>query len=478
MSSQESSITNNAVKTSESSGVNKLATQPLVSLFLSLAAPMAIGMLINGAYNLVDAYFVTHYVGEMALAAVSSIFPMNMFMIALAVMISNGTSVLLSRYLGRGDTVSSSQIAGVGLLLSILVPSMIILLGLTFQTPIFKVLGVTPDTEFLAKAYFLPLIVGSFSLFLLSLMSDFLRAINHMKGLMLIILIGAFCNIAFDALFIVVLKLGLLGAALATILSQVIAIVTASQLLKAEGTIPVSVHRLLEHQTAIPLLMLKIKEILSLGFPVFISYLGAVIVIGFVNSALMESYSGEGEIAVAAYGILSRINVFIILPLIAIANAGQTIIAYNFGAENLTRVKSAFVLCAAVATAYLTVMAIVFLRIPEQVLSVFSTSSELIEYGSTIAKVTFIGMPLAGLGFVSIAAFQALGKPKVALFLSSFKVYLVLIPLLVYLQKAHSVNQLWYAFPVSECMMFICVIVLLIHQLPKILQPQQLQVAG
>ena len=460
------------------SGIDKLANQTLVSLFLSLAVPMAIGMLINGAYNLVDAYFVTHYIGEMALAAVSSIFPMNMFMIALAVMISNGTSVLLSRYLGQDDVMSASQVAAVGLFLSIIVPSMIVLLGVTLQTSILSVLGVTTETEFLAKAYFLPIIVSSFSVFLLSLMSDFLRAINHMKGLMMIILLGAFCNVGLDALFIVVLKLGLLGAALATILSQVIAIVIAVRLLKAEGTMAISARRLFMRQVSSSLLWQKIKDILSLGFPVFISYLGAVIVIGFVNTSLISISHGRGEIAVAAYGILSRINVFIILPLIAIANAGQTIIAYNYGANNMMRVKGTFTLCATVATVYLTIMATVFLRIPEPVLSVFSTSSELVDYGSTIAKMLFIGMPLAGIGFVSIAAFQAIGKPKVALFLSSFKVYVILIPLLIYLRRSADISQLWYAFPVAECVMFVCVVALLSYQLPKVLKSHPKRVGG
>jgi putative MATE family efflux protein len=420
-------------------------------------------MLINGSYNLIDAYFVTHYVGEVAFSAVSTSFPLVMFIIALSVMISNGTSVLVSQYLGQNNNGENRNVVGTALILSVAVSFVVMAVCLVTQDNLLQLLGATVQNVDDAKTYLTPLLIFSVMPFLLSLVSDLLRSTNQMSGLLLVILVGAVGNIALDALLIIVLELGVVGAAYATVTSQTIAVLTATYLLKMKTPLRA------KFSMALGAAQFYVKRILSIGLPLFIVYFGAVIVMATVNSTLTENNSREGVLDVAAYGIWSRMNVFIILPLIAMANAGQTIIAYNFGAGNAPRIKNTYILNVVIATLYLSIMTWLILSFPSSFISVFSNDERLIDRGLSIVFYLFIGIPIAGLGFISVAVFQALGQARLALFLSVLKVYLILLPLLFFIREYKQTEPIWYAFPTAEVLSFIVVVIVLTIKLPKLL---------
>jgi len=174
-----------------------------------------------------------------------------------------------------------------------------------------------------------------------------------------------------------------------------------------------------------------------------------------INVSIAQHVNDSKEVLIAAYGMIGRINIFMILPLIAISQAVQTIIAHNYGANRLERVHKTAIAGLLISTSYLSVMTSILYLWPEQIFSLFSDDGHLIESAMTIANVMFSALPLVGLSIVSTAYFQAIGKAKVAMLISSVKVYLLLIPIIFWLTTQFEINVVWYAFPITECISFL-----------------------
>jgi putative MATE family efflux protein len=440
----------------KSAPTDNLATDPIGRLFGKFAIPMAIGMLINGLYNLVDTFFIGQYVGANGMAGVSIVFPLQLISIALAAMISNGTSAIVSRHLGAknfdGAVVTAANAFSLMLGAGVLIP----LIMLTFMTDLLTLMGVSDILMPYAKDYFGPVIGGVVLLFCSSLITDLLRAEGKMNGLFAVILVSALGNIALDALLIAVLGWGVQGAAIATLLAQSLGLaVGLSFFIRGKTHLP------LPKPTLNPAAKV-IGEILALGSPVLLSYLGASLIIALVNFTLANSSVGETEVLIGAYGVLGRINIFIIMPLIAMTHACQTIAAYNYGAGFTSRVDETVKTGMKVATVYLGTIAAIMLLFPRTVMSIFSDNVALINQGELIAQIMFIGLPLSGVGTMAVALFQAIGRAKWAAVISAGKIYFLLLPLVIILPKLHGTNAIWYAFPMADSVMFIFVCSLLV----------------
>jgi putative MATE family efflux protein len=428
----------------DSTPTNPLSTDNIYRLFAKIALPITFGMLISGLYNIVDAYFIARYVGENAFAAVSAVFPMQMLLIALTALIGNGVSIAISQYWGANNDSATKTVLNNAMSMLLIIWLVITLLTYVYEHTILTSIGITPMLFTDASTYFLPIMLGSIFLFSLSLICDVLRAQTNMTGLFLIILLGSIMNIVLDFLFVAIFNLGVFGAAIATLIGQCFGIIIGLKLLQ-NGRYG---FRLSSLQFELKLKV--IKHFLSLGLPVFIAYIGASLIMMIINVAITQQAGGNRELALAAYGIIGRINIFIILPLIAISQAVQTIIAHNFGANKHHRVQEAVLAGLFIATSYLVVMTIILYLLPQQIFALFSNSSQLIQQATAIANTMFLALPLVGFSIVSTAYFQAIGKAKIAMLISSVKVYLLLIPIIIGLTKYSEVHTMWYAFPATE----------------------------
>jgi len=425
-------------------------------LFAKIALPIAFGMLISGLYNIVDAYFIAHYVGENAFAAVSAVFPLQMLLIAIAALIGNGVSIAISQYWGALKDSKAISVINNAITTILIVWLICALLSYVYKHTILTSIGITPVLFNYASAYFLPIMLGSIFLLMLSLICDVLRAQTNMAGLFLIILLGSIVNIALDYILVVTCSLGVLGAALATLIGQFLGIILGLQLLK-KGR-----HAIRFPAITLALDLKVIKHFLHLGFPVFISYIGAALVMIIINFSISQYAETNKELLLAAYGIIGRINIFMILPLIAISQAVQTIIAYNFGANKLQRVQKSAIAGLLIATLYLATMTIILYLWPRQIFTLFSDSEPLIESATAIASIMFLALPLVGFSIIGTAYFQAIGKAKMAIVISSVKVYLLLIPIILWLAIQYDINTLWYAFPITEMIAFALFFLLLV----------------
>jgi len=434
---------------------NPLSTTNIYKLFAKIALPITVGMLISGLYNIVDAYFIARYVGENAFAAVSAVFPLQMLLIALAALIGNGVSIAISQYWGAKNHSAARAVLNNAMSIILFMWLIIASLAYVYEHTILTSIGITPVLFTDASAYFLPIMLGSIFLFLISFICDILRAQTNMLGLLLIILLGAIINIALDYLFIATLSLGVFGAAIATLTGQLLGIVAGLKLLN-NGRYALRLSSL-----KFKIKLNVIKHFLSLGLPVFIAYVGAGFIMMIINVAITQ-HNGDGkELMLAAYGVIGRINIFIILPLIAISQAVQTIIAHNYGANKHHRVQKAALAGFFIATSYLVIITIILYLLPQQIFSLFSDNEQLIQEATSIAKIMFLALPFVGLSIVSTAYFQAVGKAKLAMLISSVKVYLLLIPTIIWLTTFFNMAVVWYAFPITEVVASLLLLLLL-----------------
>ncbi|WP_100642775.1 MATE family efflux transporter [Alteromonas facilis] len=427
--------------------IHSFSKDSVGKLYLKLSVAMAIGMLINGMYSLVDAYFIGTYVGPIEFAAVSTVFPIQMLQIAFAALISSGASILVSRYLGSGDNsqLKTCVISGVVLILMLSLFMALLLIG--GEQTVLPLIGVTPSLLPLAVTYYVPLVAGSALIFLLFFTSDLLRAYSNMKGLLNVILLGALTNVVLDWLFIATLHWGLAGAAYATLISQALGVCLAIKLLGLKR------YDFANLSVDLGGIGKQIRLILGLGLPALSTYLGAALVVGSVNH-LLATY-GTLDIAnwIGAYGLLGRLNVFCILPLIAITNACQTIVSYNYGAAEFNRVDNAIKLGLVIAMVYLLVVALGLITFAGNIAGLFTDDDQLKSTVAKIASIMFLLMPLAGLSGITVAGLQSTNRPKQAMLLSFAKIYLVLVPALFLLTQWVDVTALWYAFPIAELVM-------------------------
>lgn len=440
--------------------LNLLENEKLGLLFAKLAIPLVFAMMINGLYNLVDAYFVLHYVGAQAFAAVSAVFPFQLLIIALAALVGNGVSILLSLYWGGSKFVEANQVINNAISIIFTLSISLFFLAYLYIPNTLSQVGITKLLLNDALAYLTPIMSGAILVLALSLISDILRAQSNMTGLLLIILLGAISNIILDYLFIVVLNMGVFGAALATLTGQLLGVLMGLKILfKNKGHLKtLTLHLALNLNV--------IKKIIGLALPVFISYLGAALIMILINTIIADQI--DSEIIVASYGIISRINIFIILPLIAISQASQNIIAHNYGAKKNIRVQQATVTATLIASGYLSLTAIILYLFSGPIIGIFTNITAVIYYSQSIANIMFLVLPISGVNIISVAFFQALGKAKLAILLSSAQVYIFLIPIILLTSTYFEFNTVWYAFPLTQGLSFLLAAALFLTQKQKL----------
>jgi len=440
---------------------------PIFTLLLKLALPMAIGMIINSLYTIVDAIFIAQFIGQHAFASVSTVFPLQICIASVAIMISNGASVLLSQTLGKNDLQKIHAVMHSATRLVLILSLMIAFVTLVSGSSLLKTLQVPAILQHDALTYFQVMAVGSIFVLSLSLLCDVLRSLGKMKELVFVIAVGAITNIIADYLFIVEFSWGVLGAAYASLLSQFISLILALFFLK-------KCHFL--HYFGIKNNS-KTSEILRTGLPVLIMYIGGALTMLVCNYNISHYTAGDPSTVLAAYGVIGRLNIFISLPLIAIANACQTATAFNYGANHLVRVKSSIKYGLLIALGYLLLITLGLFSMTENILGLFHNDAKILATATIILTTVFLLLPLAAIGTIFTASMQATGQPGKALLFSFAKVYLLLLPLLIFLPSLGYFQSMWYIFPTVDAFMFSVVVIFVFIKYKKFASETQMEVA-
>lgn len=422
---------------------NKMGTMPENKLLLSMAVPMMISMLVQALYNIVDSIFVSR-ICEDALTAVSMAFPWQNIIISIAVGFGVGINALLSRALGQKNAERVNQVAVNGLLLAGLSYLLVLVAGLI---GIRAYMRTQTDIETIVNygiTYLNICILCSFGVFVEITFERFLQATGRTVYSMITQLTGAITNIVLDPILIFGLlgfpKLGIAGAAWATVIGQCVGAVVAVMLNHFKNP---EVHLRLRHIRPNGRLM---GEITAISIPsIIMSCISSLTC--FVMNMILIAYSST---AVAVFGVYFKLQSFVFMPVFGLNNGMVPIIAYNYGAQKPERIHKTIRLGMVYAVAIMMVGLLVFQLIPKELLLMFDASDAMLEIGAPALRIMSLAFVFAGIGIVSGSSCQAFGYSVYSMLISIARQIVVLIPAAYLLSLTGVLRSIWFAFPIAE----------------------------
>ncbi|MEI0495389.1 MATE family efflux transporter [Brachyspira intermedia] len=415
--SNEAVLDNNDLKS------NELGNKPVGKLLFKLALPAIAAQIINVLYNVVDRMYIGHIpeIGAMALTGVGVTMPVIMAVSAFAYLISMGGSPRASIMMGKQDYDKAEEIVGNCTMTLIMISLILTIILLLFSKPLLMVFGASENTIIYALRYLRIYSMGTIFVQLALGLNAFITAQGKAKTSMFTVLIGAVTNIILDPIFIFVFDMDVRGAALATIISQAISCLWILSFMTSKRTI----------------LKLKLKNLkispniilpcLALGFSPFIMQFTESILFVSFNTSLLKY---GGDLAVGAMTILSSIMQFSFLPIMGLTQGAQPIISYNYGANNLNRVKSAFKILLISCLSFSFLMWFISEFFPYVFVRIFTSNEELINYAIWALKIYMAASLIFGAQTACQQTFVALGNAKISAFLAILRKVILLIPLI------------------------------------------------
>jgi putative MATE family efflux protein len=426
-----------------------LGKESIRKLLFKLSTPVIIGMVVQALYNVVDTLFVGRAYGAdsvQAIGGLSIAFPIQMMIMAFGIVLGTGGSSIISRALGAKEIEKAEKALGNVFSLSLILSVLIAVPCLFYLDFILETFGATPGIMPYAREYLEYIIAGGiFFIFGVSV-QNIVRAEGNARLAMNAMLIGAGINILLDPLFIFGFGMGVQGAAIATVLSQAVSSGWLLQYcLKGKGAVHFK-SRNLKPDLGI------IKEIGAIGLGSFVMQASSSLMMIFVYNALAVH---GGDVAIAVFGTVIKINSFIFLPLLGMSFGLQPIVGYNYGAKQFGRIAEAVKLALMATTTFGILGLLIIYLFTEQLLGLFSADPEYLAVGKDAVMIMLLGMPLIGLNVIAITLFQALGKARPSFLLSLSRQLLFLIPLIVILPGFYGLNGIWAAYPVSDFLSFL-----------------------
>ncbi|MFN3639493.1 MAG: MATE family efflux transporter [Flavobacterium sp.] len=422
----------------QSSGA--LGTDNIKQLLWKQAVPASIGILFMSVNIIVDTIFVGQWIGSLAIAAVSVVLPITFLISSLGMAIGIGGSSIISRALGAKDYEKARQTFGNQITMTLALALFFVIAGLFFGEEILLLFGANGTIMTPAREFFYPVLLGVPFLALCMMGNNVIRAEGKPKFAMMAMIIPAFGNIILDIVFIKFLNMGMFGAALATTISYFMCFsyILWFFVFKSE----------LKPQFSDYILKSElVKEISSLGMVTF-SRQGVVSILAIILNHSLFVYGGEA--AVTVYGIISRMLMFALFPILGITHGFLPIAGYNIGAEKHNRVKEVIAISIKYAALLASIIFVFILVFAKQIVSVFTKDIAIIEQTPEAMIWVFAATPIIALQLIGAAYFQAAGKAIPALLLTLTKQGFFLIPLVLLLPKYFGIFGIWVAFPISD----------------------------
>ena len=418
-----------------------LGTEKITTLLRRLSVPALIGMFVMTLYNVVDTVFISYGVGIEAVAGTTVAFPLMMIMMAVAAALGVGGASVISRRLGAQKGEEANLVFGNIITLNLIVSVLGLFVAFFALEPILNLFAATPSTLGYAKDYMFPILFGTFFFSFGFAANNLIRAEGNARFAMVMMIVPAVINIILDPIFIFVLNMGVQGAAIATVISQVVVFfMVFDYFLKGKSSLRFAISNL-------KLKWSLVRETLSVGLPAMIQQSAGSILVISVNSMLIQHGT---EFYVGIYGIIQRIVMITTIPIMAVMQGMMPIVGYNYGAQKFERMRETIWLTLKVVTICATAITLVLVAIPEPFLRIFTANQEVIEEGATAMRILFAVFFVVGVQIVAGGLYQALGKPKQALVLSLSRQILILIPLVLILPNYFGVIGVWLAFPISD----------------------------
>lgn len=423
---------------------NKMGVMPVGKLLISMGLPMVLSMLVQALYNIVDSVFVAQ-INEAALTAVSMAFPVQNFMIAAVSGMGVGVNSLLSRSLGEGNIEEANRAANNGIFLSFMTMILFVLFGIFGSRAFFAIQTSDPEIIEAGAAYVRVCCIGSFGCFGQIIFERLLQATGQAHLSMVTQMTGAITNIILDPIMIFGLlgcpKMGVAGAALATVIGQVLACVIGLIMnIKLNKTLTISPKYRPSGRV--------IAEIYRVGVPsIAMQSVGSV-----MNMAMNMILMGFTSTATAVFGVYYKLQSFAIMPAIGLSNAMIPIIAFNYGARKRSRISQTVRYSMISAEIFLVIVTMAFLFLPQLLLQIFSASDHMLAMGIPALRTMGLNFLICGICICSGSVFQALGNGVYSLVVSVMRQLVVLIPVAWLMSLTGNLELVWLSFPIAELM--------------------------
>lgn len=424
---------------------NKMGTMPVNKLLISMSLPMVISMLVQAMYNIIDSIFVAQ-IGEEALTAVSMVFPIQNLMIAVSAGTCVGVNALLSRSLGEGNRHQADASASNGVFLAVLSYLAFALFGLFGARAFFTMQTSNPKIIEYGTQYLNICCIFSFGIFLEMMCERILQSTGRTFYSMITQGTGAIINIILDPILIFGLfgapRMGIAGAAIATVTGQIIAMLLAILYNKTKNPdVTIAVKGFRPNGRIV-------RIIYEVGIPsIIMQSIASVMTFGMNKILLLFS-----ETAVSVFGIYFKLQSFIFMPVFGLNNGMIPIIAYNYGARNSKRIMDTIKLSIGIAVSIMLIGLVVFQIFPAQLLTMFNASEHMLEIGIPALRIISYSFLFAGFCIIVGSVFQAMGNGFYSLIVSVARQLLCILPLAFLFSELFGLHAVWYSFPLAELM--------------------------
>ena len=424
----------------------ELGTKPIGALIKQYAVPGIIAMTASSLYNMVDSIYIGHIadVGSLSIAGLAITFPLMNISTALGTLVGVGASTMISVLLGQKNYAVAGKVLSNEVTLNVITGFLFTLVTLLWMDPILRFFGASDATLPFARSYMVIISLGNIVTHLYFGLNSVVRSSGNPKLAMGLTLFTVISNAILDPIFIFVLGLGIQGAALATVLCQLMSLgYTLWYFLNP--------NRFLHLPRSLSLFRINwriAKDSLAIGLGPFLMNLASCIVVLFINQQLVK---WGGDLAVGAYGIVNRITFLFVMIVMGFNQGMQPIAGYNFGARQYARVREVYLPTAMWATLVTTLGFIISEFLPAAAVSIFTNDPVLIEKSSLGLEKMNVVFPIVGFQMVTTNLFQCLGMVRKSIFLSLSRQLLFLLPCIYILPPLlESEVGVWYSFPISD----------------------------
>ena len=456
---------NEFMTTEIKSAALELGTERIRKLLVQYAVPAIIAMTASSLYNMVDSIFIGHGVGPLAISGLALTFPLMNLAAAFGSLVGVGAATLISMRLGQRDYETAQRVLGNVLVLNLIIGIAFGLVALLFLDSILYFFGASEATIGYAREYMTVILLGNVVTHMYLGLNSVLRASGHPRKSMYATINTVVINTILDPLFIFGFGWGIRGAAIATVLAQVISLVWQLRILSNK-------QELLHFRRGIYRLRKKIvRDMLAIGMSPFLMNLAACFIVILINKGLKEY---GGDLTIGAYGIVNRLAFFFVMIVLGVNQGMQPIAGYNFGAKQYDRVMRVLKLTMIGATCVTTAGFLLGEFMPRLAVGMFTSDEELIRLAVEGMRIVFFCFPIIGFQMVTTNFFQSIGMAGKAIFLSLSRQLLFLMPGLIFLPRIFDELTpwdgswgVWCSMPLSDFLASLVAGVMLFCQFRK-----------
>ena len=422
---------------------NKMGTMEVRRLILTMSLPIMISMLVQALYNIVDSMFVAR-VSEAALAAVSLCYPIQMIMVAVACGTGIGINALLSRYLGEKKREKASQVAMHGLFCAICNWLVFAVIGLFFSEAFLRLFSDDVQIIMMGISYMQICTICSFGVFVQITYERIMQSTGNTIYNMVIQGVGALINIILDPIFIFGLgpvpALGTAGAAIATVIGQIVAMFLG---------IIITQKKVREIQLSVRGFHLDgmiMKAMYRIAIPAILMQS----IMSFMTVMMNMILAPFSEMAVSVFSIYYKLQQFVFMAVLGMNNALIPILSYNYGANQMERIRESIRFALWMSCVIMAIGTVVFQLFPTQLLYLFDAKETLLSIGIPALRTISVSFVFAGISMVLCSVFQALGSPNHSLLVTLLRQMVILLPLAYGFSSAFGLDMCWWSFPITE----------------------------